>query len=106
VKASGAFLTSVVSSWPFRPVVPVLGSHGCMATSRAAARSWIEGFEAAREMERAAVRSPDASRGATIALQLSDVALLTRAPQMRARRDAEDRRARELWCRLKARGVR
>jgi hypothetical protein len=73
-----------------------------MATSRGAVRSWIEGFEAAREIERAAVRPQDASRGATVALQLSDAALLSRAPEMKARRDAEDRRARELWCRLKA----
>ena len=85
-----------------RPVLPVLGVPWFMPTSRTAVRSWIEGFEAAREVERAAVRRQDASRGATIALQLSDAALLTRAPEMRARRDAEDRRARELWCRLKA----
>jgi hypothetical protein len=77
-----------------------------MATSRGTVRSWIEGFEAARKIERAAFRPQDVSRGATIALQLSDVALLTRAPEMRARRDGEDRRARELWCRLKAQGVR
>jgi hypothetical protein len=73
-----------------------------MAASRTAVLGWIEGFEAARELERAAARWQDASRGRTIALQLSDVALLTRAPEMKARRDAEDRRARELWCRLKA----
>ena len=77
-----------------------------MATSRGTVRSWIEGFEAAREIERAAIRPQDASRRATIALQLSDAALLTRAPEMKARRDAEDRRARELWCRLKAQGER
>jgi hypothetical protein len=77
-----------------------------MAMSRATVRSWIEGFEATREVERAAARPGDVSRAATIALQLSDAALLTRAPEMRARRDAEDRRARETWCRLKAQGVR
>lgn len=84
----------------------VLGVPWVMATSRGAVRSWIEGFEAAREIERAAVRPRDASPGAAIALQLSDAALRARAVEMKARRDAEDHRARELWCRLKARGVR
>ena len=105
-KASGAFCHSeeLRSGLATRnpPVLPALGVPWFMPTSRSAVRSWIEGFEAAREVERAAVRRQDASRGATIALQLSDAALLTRAPEMRARRDAEDRRARELWCRLKA----
>ena len=108
-KASGAFCHSeeLRSGLATRnpPVLPALGYHGSMATSRSAVRAWIEGFEAARAVERAAVHLQDASRGATIALQLSDAALLTRAPEMRARRDAEDRRARGLWCRLKARGV-
>ena len=77
-----------------------------MPMSRSAVQSWIEGFEAARAVERAAVYLQDASRGATIALQLSDAALLNRAPEMRARRDAEDRRAREVWCSLKAKTTR
>ncbi|HSD27469.1 MAG TPA: hypothetical protein VLL75_09195 [Vicinamibacteria bacterium] len=74
-----------------------------MATSRATARSWIEGFEAAREMERAARRTGDFAHAASIALQLSDAALGARAPEMRARRDAEDGRVRETWRRLKRR---
>jgi hypothetical protein len=77
-----------------------------MAMSRATVRSWIEGFEATREVERAAPRPGDVSRAAAIALQLSEAALSTRAPEMKARREAEDRRARETWCRLKGRGAR
>jgi hypothetical protein len=61
-----------------------------MAMSHATVRSWIEGFEPTREVGRAATRPGNVSRAATIALQLSDAALLTRAPEMRARRDAED----------------
>jgi hypothetical protein len=77
-----------------------------MAMSRGVVRSWIEGFEAAREVDRAATRAGDVSRAATIALQLSEAALLTRGPEMRARREAEDHRARETWCRLKQQRLR
>ena len=74
-----------------------------MATNRATARTWIEGFEAAREAERRAGRPEDGGRAAVIALQLSDAALAARAPQMKARREAEDQGVRETWCRLKRR---
>ncbi len=74
-----------------------------MTTSRATARSWIEGFEAAHEIERTGRSTRDVSNAVAIALQLSDAALAARAPQMRARRDAEDSRVRETWCRLKHR---
>ena len=56
-------------------------------------------------MERATVR-PGRLAGGQVALQLSEVALETRAPLMTARRDADDRRVRDLWCRLKRRAVR
>ena len=72
-----------------------------MATSRLTVQSWIEGFEAAHEMERTVRRAGDVSHTAAIALQLSDAALAARAPEMRARRDAEDARVRETWRRLK-----
>jgi hypothetical protein len=78
-----------------------------MATSRVTVRSWIEGFEAAHELERKARRAGNLPHSATaIALQLSDAALAARAPEMRARRDAEDRGVRETWRRLKRRHAR
>lgn len=77
-----------------------------MATSRATARTWIEGFEAAREMERSARSTGDLTRAAAIALELSDAALAARAPEMRARREAEDGRVRDIWLRLKRRHAR
>jgi hypothetical protein len=78
-----------------------------MAASRSTLRSWIEGFEAAHEMDRKGRRARDVPPAATIiALQLSDAALAARAPEMRARRDAEDSRVRETWRRLKRRHVR
>ena len=72
-----------------------------MAMSRAAVRSWVEGFEAARDAERAASGTRQHTNSATIAVQLSDAALAARAPEIRHRRDAEDERARDTWCRLK-----
>jgi hypothetical protein len=75
-----------------------------MPISRAAARSWIEGFEAAHAVERSVARPEDAGRTARLALQLSEAALRARAPQAKSRRDAEDARARDVWCGLKARG--
>ena len=72
-----------------------------MAMSRAAVRSWVEGFEAAREAERAATQTRRHTNSATIAVQLSDAALAARAPEIRRRRDAEDERVRDVWCRLK-----
>ncbi len=77
-----------------------------MAASRVTVRNWVEGFEAAREMERAAKRTSDVAHTAEIALQLSDAALAARAPEMRARREAEDSRVRETWRRLKRRHAR
>jgi hypothetical protein len=74
-----------------------------MAATRASVLSWIEGFEAASEADRAAARTGDPAPDIAISLQLSEAALAARAHQMKARREAEDARARGIWCRLKPR---
>jgi hypothetical protein len=77
-----------------------------MAMSRAVVRSWVEGFEAAREIEQQARLAGGGHDAAATALELGDAALAARAPEMRARRDAEDARVRETWNRLKRRHAR
>jgi hypothetical protein len=72
-----------------------------MAPGRDAVASWIEGFEAALRVERAGGET--AAHAVAAALELSETALAARAPQMRARREEEDARARQTWHRLRTR---
>lgn len=74
-----------------------------MKTTRADVLGWIEGFQAARAAEREAGRRDDRPSSIAVALQVSEAALAARAPEMKARREAEDERARDTWCRLKSR---
>ena len=77
-----------------------------MAMSRAAVRSWVEGFEAARDAERAPMGRRQHRNATTIAVQLSDAALAAQAPESKRRRDAEDERVRDTWRRLKRQSLR
>jgi hypothetical protein len=72
-----------------------------MGPSRAAVLSWIEGFEVARDADRTSIAGDRPGDAVALALQLSEAALATRAPQMRARREEEDARTRETWRRLR-----